>query len=273
MGGVSGPNRSDPFARLRCRRAWRGPQVDETAWADDWALRPCGIGSLRGWGAGRAEHRRRATTMVQGGTVQLGLSISSEEHDPNELIRLAAAAEESGFTTAWVSDHFHPWISRQGNASFVWSVLGGIDGVTRDLQVGTGVTCPIGRMHPAIVAHASATVAAMMPGRFFLGLGSGEPRPRSSPVVSQMDTSLRPRSRTWSRASKTREEGRSLAWANSRYVSPPTRPMRAASRTSSFGSSQRSCSRNSQRARFEHADQSGRGPGGIPPWGYPNRHG
>ncbi len=106
--------------------------------------------------------------------VELGYSLSSEEHPPNDLVRFARRAEEVGFTYALISDHFHPWTRRQGQSPFVWSVIGGIAQVTQRLQVGTGVTCPIIRMHPAIVAQAAATAGAMMPGRFFLGLGAGE---------------------------------------------------------------------------------------------------
>jgi G6PDH family F420-dependent oxidoreductase len=53
-------------------------------------------------------------------------------------------------------------------------VIGGIAQVTERLRLGTGVTCPILRIHPAIIAQAAATAAAMMPGRFFLGIGTGE---------------------------------------------------------------------------------------------------
>src|SRR5919202_3832514 len=73
-----------------------------------------------------------------------------------------------------ISDHYHPWIDRQGHSPLVWSVIGAIAQVTERLQLGTGVTCPTIRIHPAILAQAAATAAAMMPGRFFLGLGSGE---------------------------------------------------------------------------------------------------
>lgn len=104
-----------------------------------------------------------------------GYSMSSEEHAPRDLVRHATLAERAGFTTAWVSDHFHPWIDRQGQSPFVWSVIGGIAASTERLRVGTGVTCPTVRIHPAIVAQAAATSAAMLPGgRFFLGVGSGE---------------------------------------------------------------------------------------------------
>ncbi len=105
---------------------------------------------------------------------QIGYAMSSEEHTPNDLVRHARLAEEAGFTFALISDHFHPWTDSQGHSPFVWSVIGGIAQATERLRLGTGVTCPMIRIHPAIIAHAAATAAAMMPGRFFLGVGTGE---------------------------------------------------------------------------------------------------
>lgn len=105
---------------------------------------------------------------------ELGYAISSEEHAPRDLVRHAKLAEDSGFGFALISDHFHPWVDAQGHSPFVWSVLGGIAMATEKLVIGTGVTCPIIRTHPAIIAQAAATMGAMMPGRFFLGLGTGE---------------------------------------------------------------------------------------------------
>jgi G6PDH family F420-dependent oxidoreductase len=105
---------------------------------------------------------------------RIGYALSSEEHRPSDLVRHARLAEEAGFTYALISDHFHPWIDAQGQSPFVWSVLGGIAEATSTLEIGTGVTCPTIRTHPAIIAQAAATTAAMMPGRFFLGVGTGE---------------------------------------------------------------------------------------------------
>ena len=105
---------------------------------------------------------------------EFGYWLSSEEHPPLDLVRDAARAEELGFAFAMISDHFHPWIDAQGHSPFVWSVLGGIAASTERIEVATGVTCPTIRTHPAIVAHAAATAGAMLPGRFTLGLGSGE---------------------------------------------------------------------------------------------------
>jgi G6PDH family F420-dependent oxidoreductase len=106
--------------------------------------------------------------------MEIGYKLSSEEFAGTDLVEHAQRAEACGFTFALISDHFHPWTDRQGQSPFVWAVLGGIAAATRTLRVGTGVTCPILRIHPAIVAQAAATVAAMLPGRFFLGLGAGE---------------------------------------------------------------------------------------------------
>ena len=106
--------------------------------------------------------------------IEVGYALSSEEHPAADLVRHARQAEEAGFSFALISDHFHPWIDRQGQSPFVWSVLGAIAEATEKLVVGTGVTCPTVRIHPAIIAQAAATMASLMPDRFFLGLGSGE---------------------------------------------------------------------------------------------------
>jgi len=105
---------------------------------------------------------------------RFGYALSSEEHRTADLVRNAARAEEVGFEFALISDHFHPWIDRQGHSPFVWTVLGGIARETSTLEVGTGVTCPMIRIHPAIIAQAAATTADLFDGRFFLGVGTGE---------------------------------------------------------------------------------------------------
>jgi G6PDH family F420-dependent oxidoreductase len=105
--------------------------------------------------------------------LRLGFSLSSEEHPAPSLVEQAVAAERAGFHFALISDHFHPWIDAQGESPFVWTVIGAIAARTERLEVGTAVTCPR-RMHPALVAQAAATTAQLMPGRFVLGLGTGE---------------------------------------------------------------------------------------------------
>ena len=106
--------------------------------------------------------------------MEIGYWLSSEEHAPLDLIANAKAAEEAELPFAVISDHFHPWIDEQGSSPFVWSVIGGVAAVTERITIGTGVTCPTIRVHPAIVAQAVATSACLLPGRFFLGVGTGE---------------------------------------------------------------------------------------------------
>lgn len=105
---------------------------------------------------------------------EIGYMLSSEDHPPGDLVSFAVAAEDSGLDHAVISDHFHPWTRTQGNSPFVWSVLGGIAARTSRLVVGTAVTCPTMRTHPAVIAHAAATTADLFDGRFFLGVGTGE---------------------------------------------------------------------------------------------------
>jgi G6PDH family F420-dependent oxidoreductase len=104
---------------------------------------------------------------------EIGVFLSSEEHGPGDLVAQAQLAERSGFRSVFISDHFHPWIDRQGEGSFVWSVIGAIAAST-DLKVTTGVTCPTVRIHPAILAQAAATSQILLNGRFVFGVGSGE---------------------------------------------------------------------------------------------------
>ena len=105
---------------------------------------------------------------------QLGYTLSSEEFDAPSLVAQAERAERAGFAFASISDHFHPWVDEQGESPFVWGVLGAISQRTERIGLMTGVTCPTTRIHPAIVAQAAATTAQLLPGRFALGLGTGE---------------------------------------------------------------------------------------------------
>jgi coenzyme F420-dependent glucose-6-phosphate dehydrogenase len=103
-----------------------------------------------------------------------GYTLSGEEHAPSALVRNAVRAEELDFDFASISDHYHPWVTAQGHSPFVWSVLGAIAASTDRIRVGVGVTCPIVRVHPAVIAQAAATTSLLFDGRFFLGLGTGE---------------------------------------------------------------------------------------------------
>src|SRR4029079_4977431 len=104
----------------------------------------------------------------------LGWKASAEQFGPHDFLRYGALAEELGFESAIVSDHFHPWRDTGGHAPFSFAWLGALGASTSRIQMGTSVVTPTFRYHPAIVAQASATLAMLFPKRFFLGVGSGE---------------------------------------------------------------------------------------------------
>lgn len=106
--------------------------------------------------------------------VKVGYKLMTEEHGPQALVENARRAEAAGFDFVSISDHFHPWLESQGHAPFAWSVLGAIAATTSRIGVTTGLTCPIIRYHPAVVAQAAATIAVMSSGRFSLAVGAGE---------------------------------------------------------------------------------------------------
>jgi coenzyme F420-dependent glucose-6-phosphate dehydrogenase len=103
----------------------------------------------------------------------IGYAAMLEQFHPTEVIELSAYAESQGFSGVMAADHFQPWVPQQGQSAFVWNVLAALGERTRG-DLGPGVTAPTFRWHPAMVAQASATLAAMYPGRHWLGLGSGE---------------------------------------------------------------------------------------------------
>ncbi len=103
----------------------------------------------------------------------IGYAASFEQFHPTDLLTYSQQAEQAGFSVVSASDHFHPWVPSQGHSAFVWSWMGAL-GATTSLRFGTGVTPPGYRYHPAVLAQAAATLEAMYPGRFFLGLGAGE---------------------------------------------------------------------------------------------------
>ncbi|WP_280244542.1 TIGR03557 family F420-dependent LLM class oxidoreductase [Nocardia abscessus] len=106
--------------------------------------------------------------------MRIGYKLAAEAFGPKELVRQAIRAEEAGFDFVEISDHFHPWLDNQGHSPFAWTVLGAIAAKTERIELATGVTCPILRYHPAIIAQAAATLAILSDNRFTLGVGSGE---------------------------------------------------------------------------------------------------
>lgn len=105
--------------------------------------------------------------------LQVGYAAMLEQFHPTEAVELCEYAEGKGFSGVMAADHFQPWVPAQGQSAFVWNVLAALGERTKG-DIGPGVTAPTFRWHPAMVAQASATLAAMYPGRHWLGLGSGE---------------------------------------------------------------------------------------------------
>ena len=104
---------------------------------------------------------------------QIGYAAMMEQFHPHELVGLCEKAEAAGFRGVMAADHLQPWTPQQGQAGFVWPFMAAAAERTRG-DIGPGVTCPSFRTHPVVIAQAAATMAAMYPGRFWLGLGSGE---------------------------------------------------------------------------------------------------
>jgi coenzyme F420-dependent glucose-6-phosphate dehydrogenase len=111
---------------------------------------------------------------AEGRVLKLGYKASAEQFGPAELLRFACLAEQAGFDSVFVSDHFQPWKHDGGHAPFSLAWLGALGASTSHVTIGTSVLCPSFRYHPAIVAQAFATLAAMFPGRVVLGVGTGE---------------------------------------------------------------------------------------------------
>lgn len=120
-----------------------------------------------------SEHKSRSDAR-RGEPVQFGLTLSSEEHHPSRLLDIAELAERSGFDFVSISDHFHPWLDAQGHSPFVWTMLGALAERTDELGVAVGVSCPTMRIHPVILAQATATASALLGDRFTWGVGTGE---------------------------------------------------------------------------------------------------
>jgi coenzyme F420-dependent glucose-6-phosphate dehydrogenase len=101
------------------------------------------------------------------------MQLATEQFPPSDLVQQAVAAEHAGFDGLCPSDHLQPWWE-PGESGHAWVLLGAVGQATRRVQLGTGVTAPVFRHNPVVVAQAFATVEQMFPGRAFVGIGSGE---------------------------------------------------------------------------------------------------
>ncbi|WP_254533120.1 TIGR03557 family F420-dependent LLM class oxidoreductase [Natrinema gelatinilyticum] len=106
--------------------------------------------------------------------MDVGYFAAHEQYSPTELLAHVERAEASGFDTVWTSDHVHPWWDTDAHCGAAWPWMGAALDRTESVRIGTGVTPPIGRNHPGMIAQAFATLGAMYPGRVHLALGTGE---------------------------------------------------------------------------------------------------
>lgn len=106
--------------------------------------------------------------------MRLGYKASAEQFAPSQLLRFAIEAEDAGFDSVFVSDHFQPWKHTDGHAPFAPSWLGAVGAKTSRIVMGTSVLTPTFRLHPSVVAQAFGTLGEMFPGRVILGIGTGE---------------------------------------------------------------------------------------------------
>lgn len=106
--------------------------------------------------------------------LKLGYKASAEQFGPSELLKYGVLAEECGFDSLFISDHFQPWRHTGGHAPFSFSWMGALGARTSRIVMGTSVLTPTFRYHPSIVAHAFGTLGELFPDRVILGVGTGE---------------------------------------------------------------------------------------------------
>jgi coenzyme F420-dependent glucose-6-phosphate dehydrogenase len=103
-----------------------------------------------------------------------GYKASAEQFGPRDLLEFSVIAEDVGFGSVVVSDHFQPWRHTGGHAPYSFAWLAALGERTRTIRLGTSVVTPTFRYHPSIVAQAMGTLGDLYPGRVFLGVGTGE---------------------------------------------------------------------------------------------------
>ena len=161
---VTGASKAAMLARLRAGDdtipAGRVTGRDSTVFADEAAVHA----------ASDSIHQQPGSDQM----LKLGYKASAEQFAPRDLLEFSVHAEQAGFDSIMVSDHFQPWRHTGGHAPYSFAWLGALGERTSKATIGTSVVTPTFRYHPSIVAHAMGTLGAMYPGRVMLGVGTGE---------------------------------------------------------------------------------------------------
>jgi coenzyme F420-dependent glucose-6-phosphate dehydrogenase len=106
--------------------------------------------------------------------LKIGYKASAEQFTPSKLLEFSCLAEQVGFDSVFVSDHFQPWRHTGGHAPYSFAWMGAVGARTSRIMIGTSVVTPTFRYHPSVVAQAMGTLGAMFPDRMILGVGTGE---------------------------------------------------------------------------------------------------
>jgi coenzyme F420-dependent glucose-6-phosphate dehydrogenase len=164
--------------------------------------------------------------------ITLGYKASAEQFGPTELLDFACLAEQAGFDSVFISDHFQPWKHVDGHAPFSLSWLGALGAKTSRISIGTSVMTPTFRYHPSVVAQAFATLGVMFPGRVVLGIGTGESLnevpstgmvwPEFKERFARLREAVTLLRRLWSEERVTFEGQFYRTWSATIYDRPPT---------------------------------------------------
>jgi coenzyme F420-dependent glucose-6-phosphate dehydrogenase len=167
----------------------------------------------------------------------LGYWAAQEQYSMHNLLRFVIEAEKCGFTTTITSDHFHPWWHDNAYGNFTWVWIAAAAERTKIMQFVTGVTAPIYRYHPAIIAQAFASLDVLYPGRIGLGLGSGEAMnesplgfdwPRARARLTRTQESIQIIKQLWNQRKKSDEgflnfNGEYFLMRNAKLYTPPSK--------------------------------------------------
>jgi coenzyme F420-dependent glucose-6-phosphate dehydrogenase len=165
--------------------------------------------------------------------VSFGWKAAPEQYSPEDLLEHTILAEKAGLDSVWASDHFLPWADTGAHCAFAWVWLASAAEKTKNMIVGTGVTAPILRYHPAIVAQAFATLGRLYPGRVRLGLATGEPMnemplgyewPSSKERIERLEEAVRIIRLLWEQDWVT-HSGKYYRLRNAKLYTKPKRPI------------------------------------------------
>jgi F420-dependent oxidoreductase-like protein len=167
------------------------------------------------------------------------------DHDTSQILdsikKLAASAENNGFDSFWVMDHFHqiPMIGKPEEPMLEsWTTLAVLAGLTTKIKLGTLVTGIIYR-YPAILAKVAATLDVLSKGRLFMGIGAawnedeshayGIPFPPANERFSRLEEAIQIIRKMWTEEPSASFNGKYYqvhnAYCNPKPIQKPSPPI------------------------------------------------